>query len=429
MAYAHALELSLVSIQCLDIVDIFLLSRVSRSVWTALRSLTEIRCLKAVDDGILQHILDFFRGLKLLSLNAEHLDWSMMYRIFDHSQVSLLRLDYLSLYEPPLAIPENTILIPATSTSTESHSHPRLAHIRRIDLLNCRSSGSALEHLLTGCQNLENFHLHGSLFVRDQNIDIMLLGKRHLVSLDFSQLLGIQRLIITKHLQKSLKTLSVTKCSFLRDILLIQVSIGCFQSLAFCDLSSTAVNSECVARIVVSSPRLERLVLLECASIIGSLILQSQSLREINLQQCFNLEDLTCNCPNLSKLNVLGCLNLKKLTINSSCMKCLDISMLSQLHYLKVNCLMIAYINFSGCRKLTEAKILSGSSFGKSLNKLHYRRENITQPHADNDIDFLHFGCSQLSISPLDTISSSKNKQLSTAKLRRSQFSVRSSSI
>jgi hypothetical protein len=413
MAYAHALELSLVSIQCLDIVDIFLLSRVSKSVWTALRSLTEIRCLKAVDDGILQHILDFFRGLKLLSLNAEHLDWSMMYRIFDHSQVSLLRLDYLSLHEPPLAIPENTILIPATSTSTESHSHPRLAHIRRIDLLNCRSSGSALEHLLTGCQNLENFHLHGSLFVRDQNIDIMLLGKRHLVSLDFSQLLGIQRLIITKHLQKSLKTLSVTKCSFLRDILLIQLSIGCFQSLAFCDLSSTAVNAECVARIVVSSPRLERLVLLECASIIGSLILPSQSLREINLQQCFNLEDL----------------NLKKLTINSSCMKHLDISMLSQLYYLKVNCLMIAYINFSGCRKLTEANILSRSSFGKSLSKLHYRHEDITQPHADDDIDFLHFGCSQLSISPLDATSTSKNKQLSTAKLRRSQFSVRSSSI
>jgi hypothetical protein len=249
------------------------------------------------------------------------------------------------------------------------------------------------------------------------------------VSLDFSQLLGIQRLIITKHLQKSLKTLSVTKCSFLRDILLIQLSIGCFQSLAFCDLSSTAVNAECVARIVVSSPRLERLVLLECASIIGSLILPSQSLREINLQQCFNLEDLTCNCPILSQLNVLGCLNLKKLTINSSCMKHLDISMLSQLYYLKVNCLMIAYINFSGCRKLTEANILSRSSFGKSLSKLHYRHEDITQPHADDDIDFLHFGCSQLSISPLDATSTSKNKQLSTAKLRRSQFSVRSSSI
>ena len=394
-----------------------------------MRSLTEIRCLKAVNDGMLQHILDFFHGLKLLSVNAEQFDWSMMYRIFDNSQVSLLCLDYLSLYEPPIVVPEDTSTFFGTTTSTESLSRSRLAHIRRIDLLNCRSSGSAVEHLLTGCQNLTSFTLHGSLFIRDQNVDIMLLGMRHLVSLDFSQLLGVQRLIITRHLQKSLKNLIITKCTFLRDILLIQASIGCFQSLAFCDLSSTGVNSECITRIVVSSPRLERLVLQECASIIGSLFLSSQSLKEINLQQSFNLEELICSSPNLTQLNVLGCLSLKKLTINSSTMRSLDISMLSQLHFLEVNCMMIAQINFSGCRKLTEAKISSRSSFGKSLNKMHYRHENIVEHHAENETDYLYFGCSQLTISPADAICSNKKTQLSTAKLRRSQFAVRSSSI
>ena len=429
MENAPILELSLVSIQCLDIIDIILLSRVSKSVWTALRSLSEIRCIKAANDGILQHILDYFSGLKFLSINAEHFDWNMIYRIFDKSQVSLLCLDNLSLHEPPLAVLGNIVGVSASSTSIESIPRSRLAHIRRIDLLNCRSSGSALEHLLTDCQNLTSFTLHGSLFLRDQNIDIMLLGMRHLASLNLSQLLGVQRLIITRHLQKSLETLSITKCTFLRDILLIQVSIGCFQSLTFCDLSSTGVNSECIAQIVVSSPRLRRLVLQECASIIGTLFLPSQSLKEISLQQSFNLEELTCSCPNLSQLNVLGCLSLKKLTINSLSMKSLDISMLSQLFFLKVNCLILAQVNFSGCRKLTDAKILSRSSFGKSLNKLHYRNDNITEHRIDDDIEFLHFGCSQISILPVEASSSSKNIQLSTAKLRRSQYSVRSSSI
>lgn len=432
MSASPSLEFSLVSLHSLDLIDIILLSGVSKTLWRAMRSLTEIRCKKAVTDNVLKQSLNFFSGVKLLSINAKHFDWGMMNRILSHSQVSLLCLDFLSLSGPqPDAtecVGEITSCVNNLCLSSNSSSNSRWAHIRCVDLLNCQSSGTALEHLVGGCRNVLKFSLHGSLYVRDQNIHIMLLGMCVLENLNFSQLPGLQRLVFTSNLQRSLKILRVTKCSFLRDIIVVKSSLGIFESLSLCDLSSTAVSSECVTRLTSCSPQLQTLILKESSSIVGTLLIMSQSLKHVDLQQTCNMTRLIVTCPNLSRLDILGCLCLKKVVINSSQLMTLDLSMLSKLSYLEINCPCINDINFSGCRKLSTAKITSSSPLSASFRTRYYRSKSIEQKTVLNDLDYLHFGVSLANVSSVFP-SVSEDLPPSDAKIRRSKFLRRSSSI
>lgn len=432
MSASPLLEFSLVSLHSLDLIDIILLSGVSKSLSRAMRSLTEVRCRKAVTDNVLKESLNFFSGVKLLSINAKHFDWGMMNRILSHSQVSLLCLDFLSLSGPypdtTESVAKVTSCISNLSLSSDSCSNSRWAHIRCVDLLNCQSSGVALEHLVGGCRNVLKFSLHGSLYVRDQNIHIMLLGMCVLENLDFSKLPGLQRLVFTSNLQRSLKSLRVTKCSFLRDIILTKSPLGMFESLSLCDLSSTAVSSECVTRLASCSPQLQTLILKESSSIGKTLFIMSQSLRHIDLQQNCNMTRLTVTCPNLSRLDILGCLSLKKVVINSSQLLYLDLSMLSKLSYLEINCPCINDINFSGCRKLSTAKITSSSPLSASFRTRYFRSKNIEQKTILHDLDYLHFG---VSLENISTVCPSVSHDLmpSNAKILRSKFLRRSSSI
>jgi hypothetical protein len=432
MSASPLLEFSLVSLHSLDLIDIILLSGVSKSLWRAMRSLTEVRCRKAVTDSVLEKSLNFFSGVKLLSINAKHFDWGMMNRILSHSQVSLLCLDFLSLSGPQPdateSVSEITSCVNNLRLSSNSCSNSRWAHIRCVDLLNCQSSGVALEHLVGGCRNVLKFSLHGSLYVRDQNIHIMLLGMCVLENLDFSQLPGLQRLVFTSNLQRSLKILRVTKCTFLRDIVVTKSTLGMFESLTLCDLSSTAVSPECVTRLACCSPQLQTLILKESSSIVGTLFIMSQSLKHIDLQQTCNMTRLTVTCPNLNRLDVLGCLGLKKVVINSSKLTNLDLSMLSKLSYLEINCPCINDINFSGCRKLSTAKITSSSPLSASFRTRYFRSKNVVQNTVLHDLDYMHFGVSTENVSSVCP-SVSHDLQPSNARILRSKFLRRSSSI
>ena len=432
MSAGPLLEFFLVSLHSLDLNDIILLSGVSKSLWRAMRSLTEIRSKKALTDNVLKNSLHFFYGVKLLSINAKQFDWGMMNRILSHSQISLLCLDFLSLSGPRPDATECTSEISsgldALCLSSKGCPNSQWAHIRSVDLLNCQSSGMALEHLIGGCRNSLKFSLHGSLYVRDQNIHMMLLGMCALENLDLSQLPGVQRLVITSNLQRSLKILKVTKCSFLRDIIVTKSQISMFESLSLCDLSSTAVTSECVTRLASCSPRLRTLILKESSSIIGTLRIQSQSLEYIDMQQTCNVARLIFTCPNLNQLVILGCLSLRKIIINSSQLMNLDLSMLSKLSYLEINCPCISDINFAGCRKLSTAKITSTSPLSASFRTRYFRSKNVEEKVVLNDLDYMHFGVSFMNIS--STCPTATQELLpSNAKIRRSQFVRRSSSI
>lgn len=393
-----------------------------------MRSLTEIHSIETISDDSLKNALSFFSSLKLFSFNATGFDWSMIIRIFDHTHISLITLNFLSLLEPPPDILYPSVQVIPLGPLIPGCINSRWAHIRSIDLQNCQCSGEALQYLVRSCRNTLKFRLHGSLLVRDKSMNLMLVGMPYLECIDFSQLFGVERFIMSIMLQRSLRSLKITKSPFFRAILL-DPSCECSSSLLIsCDFSSTAITNESISRIVSCSPRLEKLTLCECASIVGNLSIPSRSLTHIDFEQSSRISSLSFCCPSLTSLHVLGCLSLQSLAINSFELRSLDLSMLTKLSKLEVNCHCISEINFSGCRKLINAKVSIRSPFSRSFKKKYYRCQNIEEQHPKHDPDFLHFSCNHVRCTveagPLQ-IGIKQN----FVNIRRHQFVQRSSSI
>ena len=420
------LEFTLVGIHSLDLTDILTLSKTSKGLWKAMRSLTEMHCTRAVTHDGLNKIISFFSEVKLLSLNSSLFDWGMTYRIFDHTQISLLRLKSLRLIE----------LSPRCYVNHVSQGNPynsQWAHIRSLDFHDCQSTGLALEGIIVRCQNIFKLSLHGCIYIKDRHISEILSKLLLLETLDLSQLLGMQLLVLNENQQRSLKFLRITKCSFLRDIITSNrsnYSLGqSLQSLMFVDCSCTSVDSYCLQRIVSNSPRLETLIAKECSAVVGTLTFISQSVLYINLQHSCNMTKLRVECPNLNRLDIQGCLTLKNLTIRSLCLRTLDLAMLVQLSVLEMSCPCVKDINFSGCRKLRDARVSSRSPFSESFPRKYYRDNHIEEKSFINDADFLHFGCLQLKVLNESDPTKERHQQTHFAKVRSVKFSRRSSSI
>lgn len=394
-----------------------------------MRSLTELHSIETISDNRLWNALSFFSSLKLFSFNATGFDWSMIIRIFDHTHISLITLNFLSLLEPPPDILYPPVLVTPLGQLVHGCMNSRWAHIRSIDLQNCQCSGEALQYLIRSCRNILKFHLHGSLLVRDANLNLMLVGMPLLECIDFSQLFGVERFIMSRTLHRSLRSLKITRSPFFRVILLDPSCEYSSSLLVSCDFSSTAVTNESISRIVSCSPRLENLILRECVSIVGSLSILSRSLTHMDLQHSSRISSLGIYCPSLTHLHVLGCLNLQSMTINSFELRSLDLSMLTKLSKLEVNCHCISDINFSGCRKLIEAKVSIRSPFSRSFKKKYYRCHNIEEQDGKNDPDFLHFSCNHIKCTVEPVPLPVGSIQPNFVNIRRHQFVQRSSSI
>jgi hypothetical protein len=409
----------------LEFYDVILLSRVSKALWKTVRSLTEINCTQVIPQRALKKIFGFFPELKKLSINATDSDWSMIYDILDHPQISLLHMSNLSLTSTKFAdgFSDN---IP----SSQWH------HIRSIHFLQCQSTAEALENISSGCKGVKHFTLHGCLYVNERNISKILSEFCYLENLHLSQLLGVQRFVVSKNLQQSLKSLTISKCSFLRDIV-FDMSTSTdyspsrsFECLIFCDLSSTSIDPTCLTWIVSSSLHLEKLIVQETKSLTGSLSLNSKSLLYIDLQYSCNITNLKIDCPELRHLDIHGCLSLKKLLIKSFMLQKLDLTMLTRVCDLELDCRNIKEVGLYGCRKLKEAKVSSLSPFGKSFSTNYYHDVFLEEKNFIEDIDFIHFGYSQLKLSnSKGSNSREQNSKAILSKVRGSQFSRRSSSI
>ena len=427
MRSSHVLEFSLVGIHSLDLIDVIQLSRTSKVVWKVMRSLSEVYCSKAVKHNDLIAILNFFSEMKLLSINSTLFDWSLLHRIFCHPQILQLRLNSLGLINSSTdkSFLQTCSLIYDMGQLNLTGS--RWSRIRDLEFHNCLCSGEAIEEIVYNCREVSRLALHGALFVSNSNITKIISNLEFLENLEFTSLLGIHQVILNSNLQRSLKILKITKCGFLRTISVNSMSI--FQSLLLCDLSSTAVDSDCLDLLVSSSPLLEKLTVQECSSIYGNINFQSRSLKHINLQQTCNMIGLNIDCPKLDHLDIHGCLILKKLTVKSFCLRQLDLAMLTQLSDLEIDCKVITEIIFSGCKRLKNAKVLAISPFSESFSRKYYRDEFLRELDFTNDLSFIHFGNCEL-IQTVTPDNSKKNSLLpGHAKIRSSQFYRRSSSI
>lgn len=427
MISLHVVEFSLVGAHSLDIVDVIQLSRTSRILWKVVRSLREIHCARAVNDHGLNMILDFFPEIRLLSINSTRFDWSMVHQVFRHPQIMQLRLDSLSLPSNPSDISTLRAASYIPDVGQQSLTDIRWSRIRDLEFHNCHSTGEAVEDIIYECRNISRLTLHGSIFVTNSNIDKMISRLEFLEILELTSLLGIQQVVLNSNLQRSLKVLKITKCSFMRNLYFD--SKCSFQSLVSCDLSSTSVDSDCLDLFVSSSPLLRILNVQECSSIYGRIFFKSRSLTSISMQHTCNMTELDIDCPKLNHLDIHGCLNLSELTLKSSCLRQLDLAMLTQLSTLLINCIHISEINFSGCKKLKNAKVSARSPFSESFSRKYYRDEYLGESYFTNDSNFIHFGCCALKQTNVPD-SSNKNSLLEGyAKVRSSQLYRRSSSI
>lgn len=431
--------------------DILKLGSTSKGLWKIIHAINEIHCTShqlCTYDSI-RNTVSSFPDIKQLSLNAFYLDWRMLCLILNRQKISLLALTGLNIRTIPtlLDISETTAADVTTTVITQTTAallllqliptFPRQwLHIRELDLYKCLCTGEVLEYLICSLKNILKLSLHGCIYIRDRHINYILSGElKFLEGIFFSELLSIQQLVIPKCLQESLKSLRINDCSFLRDILFNMESADqIFQSLIHCDLSRTAIALDCINNIVAHSPRLQKLIIHESLSILGSLSLLSKSLLHLDLEHSIKITELDINCPNLTYLNIRGCSRLKKLSLHSIFLQNLDLAMLTRLSILEVNCRNMEKMCFDGCRKLKRAKVSSISPFSRSFPRKYYHNVYLEKHNFQNDLEFFHFGCSKLKLSqfnddihPLESPSKSVPHKSLDSYLN--QFQRRSSSI
>ena len=427
MLSLHIVEFSLVGEHSLDLVDIIQLSRTSKILWQVVRSLREVHCTRAVNDHSLNIILDFFPEIRLLSINSNRFDWSMVHKVFLHPQIMQLRLNSLCLLSSPSD--DSTLREGNYNADLKQPdlTDIRWSRIRGLEFHNCHSTGEAIEYVIHNCRNISRLTFHGSIFVTNSNIEKMISKLEFLEILELTSLLGIQQVNLNLNLQRSLISLKITKCSFLNNLYFDPE--GSFQSLVSCDLSCTAVDSDCLDLVVSCSPLLRILIVQECSSIYGHIHFKSRSLTSINLQHTCNMTELEIDCPKLNHLEIHGCLNLSELTLKSFSLRQLDLAMLTQLSRLVIDCICIADIEFSGCKKLKCAKVSARSPFSESFSRKYYRNEYLEESQLSSDSNFIHFGCCSLKQTNASESSDKNSLREGHAKLRSSQLYRRSSSI
>jgi hypothetical protein len=426
----------------LEFRDILKLGSTSKGLWKIIHAINEIHCTshKLCSYESIRNTVSSFPDIKQLSLNAFYLDWRMLHLILNQQKISLLTLTGLNLRTIPtlLDISETTAADVTTAVITQTTAAlPRQwLHIRKLDLYKCPCTGEVLEYLICSFKNILMLSLHGCIYIRDKHINCILSGElKFIESIFFSELLSIQQLVVPKCLQESLKSLRINDCSFLRDILFNMESADqIFQSLIHCDLSRTAIALDCINNIVAHSPRLQKLIIHESLSILGSLSLLSKSLLHLDLQHSSKITELDIDCPNLTYLNIRGCSRLKKLSVQSFLLQNLDLAMLTRLSILEVNCQNMEKMCFDGCRKLKRAKVSSISPFSRSFPRKYYHNVYLEKHNFQNDLEFFHFGCSKLKLSqfnddihPLESPSKSIPHKSLDSYLN--QFQRRSSSI
>lgn len=122
----------------------------------------------------------------------------------------------------------------------------------------------------------------------------------------------------------SCKKISITYSPALRDGFAAEIFKLSPPELAEMSIQGCDNLSKFVLSPITSCPSLEQISLLENTNL-NYVLLQSNSLHELNVHNCQNLEKLLIHCKNLSKLTVTKCPNLKHIMVLSHELKALDL--------------------------------------------------------------------------------------------------------
>jgi hypothetical protein len=162
--------------------------------------------------------------------------------------------------------------------------------------------------------------------------------------------------------------LSLMGCFALTDLPKFSCPTLKHLNLGFCFRLSTGR----IQQAVESLPFLEVLTLIKCTSL-EKLVLQSDTLRLLNVNFCSSLHSLKLSCPNLERLDNIACNSLDTLYLDGNNASLLELNLsFLPVTRLEVFASELRQLNLSGCRRLDHCIIHC-----PNLVKVNYRGSRI----------------------------------------------------
>lgn len=152
-----------------------------------------------------------------------------------------------------------------------------------------------------------------------------------------------------------LQKVSITKCPSFRKIdfsvtnTIIENQCYDFQ---ICDVSFTMINTESLENVIRLCPHLRNLVANNCRCLSGTLVVESNTLVHLSMENCSKISQLVVSSNVLSSLSLRLCNSLSALSVSANKLTHLDLSMLRALTLLRLACPHLTHLDISGCHLL-----------------------------------------------------------------------------
>jgi hypothetical protein len=115
------------------------------------------------------------------------------------------------------------------------------------------------------------------------------------------------------------------------------------------DFSFTRINCFAIEIIMLQCLYLEELHLVQCPSLSSPCTINSISLKILNLEQCFHLQELMIDCLNLQILEISLCSALQRISLETHQLQSLSCAMLPMLKIVRLRCPQLRQLDLSGC--------------------------------------------------------------------------------
>lgn len=145
----------------------------------------------------------------------------------------------------------------------------------------------------------------------------------------------------------SLRTLSIVNCPNI-----IGLHLQGSPKLYSCEIINCPISSRSVEGLLSCCPILSTLRVEKCTSLQHRLSIKHKRLRQLSLHGCRNISDLRVDCARLDTIDVQLCSALITCAVRSDCLRAMDVSQLSNLCALQVDCSLLRKLVFIGCENI-----------------------------------------------------------------------------
>ena len=237
---------------------------------------------------------------------------------------------------------------------------PDILNLRQLRHL--RISGGSIRASLKSLFGSESFNLKSLSISKCSSLrDAQIADMVHSLGGSLTHLSLNQCLRIKK---PSLRFQHVERLSLMGCFALTALPNFCCPSLKVLDLSFCfRIDTRQIHQTLLSTPNLKELILVKCPAVSSLNIRRLPSLRVLNVSFCHNLHMLRASCPGLTHLDTTGCSALETLLLDAGQqLLSLDLSRLLSLTRLEVTATHLQCLYITDCRRLDHVSLQPGLS-------------------------------------------------------------------